>query len=62
MAKKANPLTGRWRIVSMSAWDEDYIDEEEQGFFEFEQKEGKLTSVTKKVGKSPPKSAGHLST
>ena len=29
MAKKAigpNPFTGRWRIVSMSAWDEDYID------------------------------------
>jgi hypothetical protein len=27
MAK--SPFTGRWRIVSMSAWDEDYINEEE---------------------------------
>jgi hypothetical protein len=28
MAKKAkapNPFTGRWRIVSMSAWDEEFI-------------------------------------
>ena len=43
MAKKAkapNPFTGRWRIVSMTAWDEDYIDEEEEGFFEFDAKGG----------------------
>src|SRR5262245_59948357 len=33
--KATNPFTGRWRIVSMSAWDQDYIDEEEEGFFEF---------------------------
>ncbi|MHB1426914.1 MAG: hypothetical protein ACYC3I_27475 [Gemmataceae bacterium] len=42
MAKKAkatNPFTGRWRIVSMSAWDEDYIDAEEEGYFEFDDKE-----------------------
>jgi hypothetical protein len=31
-----NPFTGRWRIVSMSAWDMDYIDAEEEGFFEFD--------------------------
>ena len=40
MAKKSksqNPFTGRWRIVSMSAWDEDYIDEEEEGYFEFDE-------------------------
>lgn len=38
MPKKAeakSPFTGRWRIVSMSAWDEEFIDEEEEGFFEF---------------------------
>jgi hypothetical protein len=42
MAKKTkatNPFTGRWRIISMSAWDEDYIDAEEEGFFEFDDKE-----------------------
>ena len=33
-----NPFSGRWRIISMSAWDEDYIDEEEEGFFEFAEK------------------------
>ena len=33
-------FTGRWRIVSMSAWDEDFIDEEEEGYFEFDAKGG----------------------
>ncbi len=36
--KPKSPFTGRWRIISMSAWDEDYIDAEE-GFFEFDDKE-----------------------
>jgi hypothetical protein len=35
--KPASRFAGRWRIVSMSAWDEDYIDEEEEGFFEFDE-------------------------
>jgi hypothetical protein len=30
--KPESLFTGRWRIVSMSAWDEDFIDEEEEGF------------------------------
>jgi hypothetical protein len=41
MAKKSrplNPFTGRWRIVSMSAWEDDYLDEEVQAFIEFEEK------------------------
>ena len=41
MAKKAkapNPFNGRWRIVSMSAWDQEFVDEEEEGYFEFDQK------------------------
>jgi hypothetical protein len=37
--KPPNPFTGRWRIVSMSAWDEDFIDEEEEGYFEFDLKD-----------------------
>jgi hypothetical protein len=32
------PLAGRWRIVSMSTWDQEFIDEEEEGYFEFDQK------------------------
>ncbi len=39
MPKKAapkSPFTGRFRIVSMSAWDQKFIDEEEEGFFEFD--------------------------
>ena len=40
MPKPESPFTGRWRIVSMSAWDEDYIDEEREGFFEFDVKGG----------------------
>ena len=39
-AKPKSHFTGRWRIVSMSAWDEDFIDEEEEGFFEFDDKCG----------------------
>jgi hypothetical protein len=40
MAKKSkppNPFTGRWRIVSMSAWDNDYLDEEVEAFMEFDE-------------------------
>jgi hypothetical protein len=43
MAKKAkppSPFTGRWRIVSMSAWDEDYLDEEEPAYIEFDDRGG----------------------
>src|SRR5436309_13110931 len=35
-----SPFTGRWRITSMSAWDQDFIDEEEEGYFEFDGKGG----------------------
>ena len=37
-SKSQTPFMGRWRIVSMSAWEQDYIDEEEEGFFEFDEK------------------------
>ena len=30
-----NPFQGRWRITGMEQWDQDYIDEEVEGFFEF---------------------------
>jgi len=33
-----NPFTGRWRIVSMSNWDVAYINEGEEGYFEFDEK------------------------
>jgi hypothetical protein len=39
-AKQESPFEGRWRIVSMSAWDADYIDEEEEGYFEFDGRGG----------------------
>jgi hypothetical protein len=41
MAKKlktTNRIIGRWRIVSMSAWDKDFIDEKEEGYIEFKDK------------------------
>jgi len=43
MAKKrtqANPFTGRWRITSMSQWDQDFIDEEEEGYIKFDKDDG----------------------
>ena len=42
MAKKSatkNPFAGRWRILSMSEWDSDFIDAEEEGYFEFDPKD-----------------------
>ena len=38
--KPPNPFTGRWRIVSMSAWEQDFIDEEEEGYIKFNEKGG----------------------
>jgi hypothetical protein len=35
--KPTSSVTGRWRIVSMSAWEDDYLDEEVQAFFEFDE-------------------------
>jgi hypothetical protein len=38
MAKKAkppSPFTGRWRIVSMSAWEDDFLDEGVEAYIEF---------------------------
>jgi hypothetical protein len=38
MAKSSNtpnPFAGHWRITSMEQWDEDFVDEEEEGYFEF---------------------------
>lgn len=37
MAKKASPFTGRWHIVSMSAWDDEALNKEVQAFIEFDQ-------------------------
>jgi hypothetical protein len=37
MPKSASPFTGRWRILSMSAWEDEDLDEEVQAFFEFEE-------------------------
>src|ERR1700751_975314 len=38
--KLKQPFIGSWRIVSMSAWDDDYLDEEAQAFIEFDEKGG----------------------
>lgn len=38
MAKKAkskSPFQGHWRITWMEQWDQDFVDEEVKGFFEF---------------------------
>ena len=33
--KATSPIEGRWRIVSMSEWDEEYLHEEGPAFIEF---------------------------
>jgi hypothetical protein len=35
-SKPKSPFLGRWHIVSMTTWDEDYFNEEVQAFVEFE--------------------------
>jgi len=35
MAKKKAPIIGRWRITSMTEWDQDFVDEEVPGYFDF---------------------------
>jgi len=40
MAKPKSPFSGRWRIVSMSVWDQDFVDEEEEGYFDFDDEGG----------------------
>src|SRR5262245_32460086 len=39
-AKPASPFTGCWRIGSMSAWEDDYLDEEEPAYIEFDDRGG----------------------
>jgi hypothetical protein len=39
-SKPRSPFLGRWHIVSMSMWDEDYLNEEVQPFIEFDDKGG----------------------
>lgn len=34
--KPKSPFQGRWHIVSMSNWDEEYFNAEVQAYFEFE--------------------------
>jgi hypothetical protein len=38
-SKPKSPFLGRWHIVSMSTWDEDYFNEEVRAFVEFEEDE-----------------------
>src|SRR5450631_708781 len=37
-AKLKSPFTGSWHIVSMSAWEDDALNEEVQAFIEFDEK------------------------
>jgi hypothetical protein len=44
MAKKTSkpesPFVGRWRIVSMSQWEDEYLDEEVEAYIEFNERQG----------------------
>jgi hypothetical protein len=42
MATKAkSPLLGRWRITWMDQWDQDFVDEETEGYFEMDAVQGR---------------------
>ena len=36
--KPPSPFTGRWRITHMDQWDQDFVDAEVEGYFEFDAK------------------------
>lgn len=38
--KPKSPFTGSWHIVSMAAWEDEYLNEEVQAFIEFDEKGG----------------------
>jgi hypothetical protein len=38
-SKANNPFVGLWLIISMSAWDEEYLHEEERAYIEFDDRE-----------------------
>ena len=35
--KQRNPYIGKWRIIEMEIWDQDFIDMETEGHFLFEE-------------------------
>jgi len=37
--RKKNPYLGKWRIIEMEMWDQDFIDMETEGYFSFETEE-----------------------
>src|SRR3954453_5659209 len=67
MAKKKpkpkSPFLGRWHIVSMSQWDEDYLNEEVQAFIEFEegQRGVRSSSATSKASSTTVRASGTAS-
>jgi hypothetical protein len=38
--KRKSFFAGRWRIISMNAWEDEYLDEEVQAFFQFDEHGG----------------------
>ncbi len=38
--KPRSPFVGRWRIVSMSQWEDEYLDEEVEAYIEFDDRGG----------------------
>lgn len=60
MVKKKNPYTGKWRIIEMEMWDQDYVDEvtedhfifenDGMGYFQFGVVEGQIDYRTEKYG------------
>ena len=37
--RKKNPYLGKWRIIEMEMWSQDFIDMETEGYFSFETEE-----------------------
>ncbi len=60
-SKPKSPFLGRWHIVSMTKWDEDYINEEIPAFIEFGGTNRVLLFGCRSRTESEPLSRGELS-
>ena len=50
-SRPQSPFTGRWRIVSMDQWDQEFVDEEEEVYIEFDERG--MVGISSRHSESP---------
>jgi hypothetical protein len=59
--KPTSPITGRWRIISMSAREDEYLDEEVEAFFQFGYVQGLMDwrTTNREAGRASKTAGAH---